>query len=61
MQLVSDSKDLIPLTVRIESDFYMAMGRFCEAMDIKKSVMLRRLMQIGWEIVTRETEYGKDS
>lgn len=51
--------DFIPFTLRLHSPFYDKINKFCKATGIKKSILLRRLCEIGWEVITEENSNGR--
>ena len=54
----SGAIDFVPFTLRLHGPFYEKVDKFCNATGIKKSVLLRRLCEIGWELVTEEKANG---
>lgn len=62
MRKDSGAIDFVPFTLRLHSPFYVKVNNFCEVTGIKKAILLRRLCEIGWEIVTQEqANDGQDS
>lgn len=53
--------DFIPLTLRFHTSFYNKLTKFCDATGIKKAVLVRKLCEIGWELVVETEQNGEET
>ena len=52
MKRYASSDDYTPLTLRIPQTLFEEIEGFCELTGVKKAVLLRRLVEIGWAFIT---------
>ena len=54
MKRYASMDDYTPLTLRIPQTMFDQIEEFCELTGVKKAVLLRRLVEIGWAFITTE-------
>lgn len=56
MRRDSGADDLIPVTMRFHGPFYEQISKFCDTTGIKKAVLIRKLCEVGWVVLTEGDE-----
>lgn len=56
----SGSIDYIPFTLRLKEPDYIKVKKFCERTGVQMSVLLRRIIKIGWKTTFAEDLSEKD-
>lgn len=55
MRKDSGSIDYIPFTLRLQEPDYIKVKKFCEKTGVQMSVLLRRIIKIGWAAAFNES------
>ena len=56
MKRYASNDQYTPLTLRLPETLFTQIEEFCELTGVKKAVLLRRLVEIGWAFITTEDE-----
>lgn len=55
MRVDSGSHELYPMTLRLTKSTYVKINMFCDSTGIKKAVLIRKLIDLGLEVLDEKT------